>query len=58
VADEKSYPKTEAQRATDDWNPVWDLMEDMDPDYLEAFLAFRFVPQTCAANEWPAGAEI
>ena len=46
MAGEKSYPKTEAQRATDDWNPVWDLMEDMDPDYLEAFLAFRSVPQT------------
>jgi alkylhydroperoxidase/carboxymuconolactone decarboxylase family protein YurZ len=40
-----SYPNTEAQRATGDWNPMWDLMQEMDPDYLEAFLAFRAVPQ-------------
>lgn len=41
----KSYPATEAQRQTEDWNPVWDMMAEMDPDYLEAFLAFRAVPQ-------------
>ena len=41
----KTYPATEAQKQTDDWNPMWDLMEEMDPDYLEAFLAFRAVPQ-------------
>lgn len=41
----KDYPATRAQRDSDDWNPVWDLMEEMDPDYLEAFLAFRSVPQ-------------
>lgn len=42
---QKSYPATEAQRQTEDWNPVWDMMAEMDPDYLEAFLAFRAVPQ-------------
>jgi alkylhydroperoxidase/carboxymuconolactone decarboxylase family protein YurZ len=42
---DKSYPATEAQRQTEDWNPVWDMMAEMDPDYLEAFLAFRAVPQ-------------
>ena len=42
---EKSYPNTEAQRATGDWNPTWDLLLEMDPDYLEAFLGFRAVPQ-------------
>ena len=42
---EKTYPATQAQRHTDDWNPMWDMLEDMDPDYLEAFLAFRAVPQ-------------
>jgi alkylhydroperoxidase/carboxymuconolactone decarboxylase family protein YurZ len=41
----KNYPATEAQRQTHDWNPMWDLLEEMDPDYLEAFLAFRAVPQ-------------
>ena len=40
-----AYPATDAQRRTDDWNPMWDMLERMDPDYLEAFLAFRSVPQ-------------
>ena len=42
---ETPYPNTEAQRATGDWNPTWDLLQDLDPDYLEAFLGFRAVPQ-------------
>lgn len=42
----KTYPATEAQRATGDWNPTWDVLAEMDADYLEAFLAFRAVPQT------------
>ncbi len=41
----KTYPNTDAQRATGDWNPTWDLLLEMDPDYLEAFLGFRAVPQ-------------
>ncbi len=45
MTDAKSYPNTAAQRATGDWNPTWDLLQDMDPDYLEAFLGFRAVPQ-------------
>ncbi len=45
MTDKKSFPNTEAQRETGDWNPMWDLMREMDPDYLEAFLAFRSVPQ-------------
>ena len=46
MSDKKTYPATEAQRQTADWNPMWDMLEEMDPDYLEAFLAFRSVPQT------------
>jgi len=46
MADKKTYPATEAQRQTADWNPMWNMLEEMDPDYLEAFLAFRSVPQT------------
>ena len=42
--DTKTYPHIYAQRATGDWNPAWDLFEDLDPDYLEAFLHFRSVP--------------
>jgi alkylhydroperoxidase/carboxymuconolactone decarboxylase family protein YurZ len=42
---DKKYPYTEAQRQSDDWNPVWDKMAEMDPEYLEGFLHFRSVPQ-------------
>jgi alkylhydroperoxidase/carboxymuconolactone decarboxylase family protein YurZ len=45
MTDTKRYPNIEAQRATGDWNPMWDLMLEMDPEYLEAFLGFRAVPQ-------------
>ncbi len=45
MTDAKTYPNTDAQRATGDWNPTWDLLLEMDPDYLEAFLGFRAVPQ-------------
>jgi alkylhydroperoxidase/carboxymuconolactone decarboxylase family protein YurZ len=41
---DKKFPATEAQRASGDWNPFWDMLEEMDRDYLEAFLAFRSVP--------------
>jgi len=41
----KTYPATEAQRATGDWNPLWSTLEELDPDYLEAFLHFRSVPR-------------
>ena len=40
----KTYPHMEAQKATGDWNPAWDLFKDLDPDYLDAFLHFRSVP--------------
>ena len=28
-----------------DWNPVWNQLREIDPDFLEAYLAFRSVPQ-------------
>ena len=46
MCETKAYPATAAQRATGDWNPMWDALSNLDPDYLEAFLAFRAVPQT------------
>jgi len=42
--DEKTYPNTEDHRAKGDWNPVWDKLRELDPDFLEAYLAFRSVP--------------
>jgi len=41
---DKSYPHTEDHIARGDWNPVWDQLRAMDPDFLEAYLAFRSVP--------------
>jgi alkylhydroperoxidase/carboxymuconolactone decarboxylase family protein YurZ len=43
-AGETSLPLTQAQRASGDWNPVWDLMADWNPDFLEAYLKLRSVP--------------
>jgi len=39
-----SYPWTEAQIAKGDWNPLWDQVRSLDPDFIEAYLAFRSVP--------------
>ena len=39
------YPATQAQKATGDWNPFWDTLAELDPDYQERFLAFLAVPQ-------------
>jgi len=47
----KSYPHTEAHRARGDWNPLWDQFHELDPDFLEAYLAFRSVPQTSGPLE-------
>ncbi len=37
-------PLTLAQRASGDWNPVWDLMCKWNPEFLEAYLQLRSVP--------------
>ncbi len=44
--DTRSYPHTDAHRDKGDWNPLWDQFRELDPDFLEAYLAFRSVPQT------------
>ena len=50
-ANEKDYPHTDAQRASGDWNPLWDEFQQLDPDFLEAYLAFRGVPQSSGPLE-------
>jgi len=40
-----SYPSTEAHKAKGDWNPLWETFRELDPEFLEAYLAFRSVPQ-------------
>ena len=38
------FPHTEDHLARGDWNPLWDQMRALDPQFLEAYLAFRSVP--------------
>ena len=42
--DANTYPHTDAHLAKGDWNPVWDQLRAIDPEFLEAYLAFRSVP--------------
>jgi alkylhydroperoxidase/carboxymuconolactone decarboxylase family protein YurZ len=30
--------------ARGDWNPLWDQLRELDPEFMEAYLAFRSVP--------------
>jgi len=47
MADEsRIYPHTEAHKAKGDWNPLWEQFRELDPDFLEAYLAFRSLPQS------------
>jgi len=50
-AGDKVYPHTDAHRAKGDWNPLWDRFQELDPDFLEAYLAFRSVPQASGPLE-------
>ena len=36
----------EDHKAKGDWNPLWEQFRELDPDFLEAYLAFRNVPQS------------
>lgn len=38
-------PQCEAHIAKGDWNPLWDQLRELDPEFMEAYLAFRSVPQ-------------
>ncbi len=42
--DRKTYPHTEGHQAKGDWNPLWEQFRELDPEFLEACLAFRSVP--------------
>ncbi|MEM7562867.1 MAG: carboxymuconolactone decarboxylase family protein [Pseudomonadota bacterium] len=42
----KQYPHTEDHKSRGDWNPLWEQFREIDPDFLEAYLAFRSVPQS------------
>ncbi len=44
--EQKVYPHTEDHKAKGDWNPLWEQFRELDPDFLEAYLAFRSLPQS------------
>lgn len=37
-------PLCDEQIAKGDWNPLWDQLRELDPEFMEAYLAFRNVP--------------
>ena len=49
--DKKYYPYTQMHRDMGDWNPLWEQFHEVDPDFLEAYLAFRSVPQSSGPLE-------
>lgn len=38
-------PMCDDHIARGDWNPLWDQLRAIDPEFMEAYLAFRSVPQ-------------
>jgi alkylhydroperoxidase/carboxymuconolactone decarboxylase family protein YurZ len=44
-AETPSMPHTEDHIRRGDWNPLWEQLQQMDPEFLEAYLAMRSVPQ-------------
>ena len=46
IDDSKTYPHTEDHKVKGDWNPLWEQFREIDPDFLEAYLAFRSLPQS------------
>ena len=45
-----AYPLTDAQRASGDWNPLWDTLRKWDPEFVEAYIAFRLAPRKGALS--------
>jgi alkylhydroperoxidase/carboxymuconolactone decarboxylase family protein YurZ len=41
----KSYPLTEQLKGSGDWNPLWDTLSEWDPEFVEAYVAFRLAPR-------------
>lgn len=39
------FPLTEKQKASGDWNPLWDTLAEWDPEFVEAYMAFRSAPR-------------
>jgi len=46
MKDKASYstPLIEEHIASGDWNPLWDQLRALDPEFMESYLKFRSVP--------------
>ncbi len=44
LAADISTPLCEDHQARGDWNPLWDQLRALDPEFMEAYLALRGVP--------------
>jgi alkylhydroperoxidase/carboxymuconolactone decarboxylase family protein YurZ len=44
AAKPSATPLTDAYIASGEWNPLWDAVRGLDPEFVEAYLAFRSVP--------------
>ena len=42
--EKKTYPHTDAHLDKGDWTPIWTQLQALDPEFLEAYLAFRSIP--------------
>jgi len=40
----RATPLTDRQRASGDWNPLWNTLHEWDPAFVEGYLALRSVP--------------
>ena len=46
MTEQNEWPHTQAHKDKGDWNPLWEKFAELDPEFLEAYLAFRTVPRT------------
>ncbi|MBU1359571.1 MAG: carboxymuconolactone decarboxylase family protein [Gammaproteobacteria bacterium] len=37
-------PNCDDHKSRGDWNPLWNQLKELDPEFMEAYLAFRSVP--------------
>src|SRR5579871_1497845 len=45
MSHQSSTPICDHLRAAGDWNPAWDQMAEMDPDWVESFIAMGVKPR-------------
>ena len=44
VKNTKKTPLIDEHISNGDWNPLWDKLRELDPDFMESYLQFRDIP--------------